>query len=246
MLKWLQMHHTKVYQVILFCQCRGKSRPNFLSFYQVAFTLIHECVICKQSSRCKQFPEQMLLQRSEKWDGKGGVDWYKEHPPEYHLKIRLKHDEIIKAKHTHIIKEDGGIAMAQLANLPSRLFHILFGQPPREGEKAQDRKQWIKKHKTTQRVLLAKTVTSESFTAIGKRFYGCQLKIKVLSFISSTATQCQNNNSNRTRTQYSKYHYFHSYAVHIWLFFQCSLMSNVRWKNETFRTTQLCMFYYHI
>lgn len=108
------------------------------------------------------------------------MDWYKEHPPEYHLKIRLKHDEIIKAKHTHIIKEDGGIAMAQLANLPSRLFHILFGQPPREGEKAQDRKQWIKKHKTTQRVLLAKTVTSESFTAIGKRFYGCQLKIKVL------------------------------------------------------------------
>ncbi len=29
--------------------------------------------------------------------------------------------------------------MAQLANLPSRLFHILFGQPPREGGK---------KHKT--------------------------------------------------------------------------------------------------
>lgn len=143
------------------------------------------------------------------------------HPPEYHLKIRLKHDEIIKAKHTHIIKEDGGIAMAQLANLPSRLFHILFGQPPREGEKAQDRKQWIKKKKTMQRVLLAKTVTSESFTAIGKCFYGCQLKIKVASFISSTATQCQDNNSNRTRTQYSKNHF---YAVHIWMFFQCSLM----------------------
>ncbi len=25
--------------------------------------------------------------------------------------------------------------MAQFANLPSRLFHILFGQPPSEGEK---------------------------------------------------------------------------------------------------------------
>lgn len=88
------MHHTKVYQVILFCQCRRKSRPNFLSFYQVAFTLIHECVICKQSSRCKQFPEQMLLQRSEKLKGKGGGLIYRAsrvlHPPEYHLKIRLK------------------------------------------------------------------------------------------------------------------------------------------------------------
>lgn len=36
----------------------------------------------------------------------------------------------IQAAHTYIVEEDGGIAMAQLANLPSRLFHILFGQSP--------------------------------------------------------------------------------------------------------------------
>ena len=37
---------------------------------------------------------------------------------------------IIPAAHTHVVKEDGGIAVTQLANLPSRLFHILFGQSP--------------------------------------------------------------------------------------------------------------------
>lgn len=35
-------------------------------------------------------------------------------------------------KYTYIIKEDSGIAMAQLADLPSRLFHILFGQTSSE------------------------------------------------------------------------------------------------------------------
>lgn len=45
----------------------------------------------------------------------------------------------IRAQYAYIIKEDGGIAMAQLANLPSRLFHILFGQTPgREKSKRQE------------------------------------------------------------------------------------------------------------
>lgn len=43
--------------------------------------------------------------------------------------------------------------MAQLANLPSRLFHILFGQPPRDAEKAWDRKQQIKQDKAMKREL---------------------------------------------------------------------------------------------
>lgn len=51
------------------------------------------------------------------------------------FKMGLKQNKLIKEKYTYIVKEDGGIAMAQLANLPSRLFHILFGQPPMEGEK---------------------------------------------------------------------------------------------------------------
>lgn len=46
----------------------------------------------------------------------------------------------IPAAHTYIVKEDGGIAMAQLANLPSRLFHILFGQSP---ERWRNRRQKI-------------------------------------------------------------------------------------------------------
>lgn len=60
----------------------------------------------------------------------------------------IKHETRVKLN-TYIIKEDGRIAMAQFANLPSRLFHILFGQPPGEEEKrkrkkkAQDRKQRI-------------------------------------------------------------------------------------------------------
>lgn len=47
---------------------------------------------------------------------------------------------MILEKYTYIIKKDGGIAMAQLANLPSRLFHILFGQPP--GEQKSTRQRW--------------------------------------------------------------------------------------------------------
>lgn len=39
---------------------------------------------------------------------------------------------------TYIIKEDGGIAVAQFANLPSRLFHILFGQTPSEEKERTD------------------------------------------------------------------------------------------------------------
>lgn len=41
--------------------------------------------------------------------------------------------------------------MAQLANLPSRLFHILFGQSPGEGGGGpRGRKRQIKKHKTAE------------------------------------------------------------------------------------------------
>lgn len=51
-----------------------------------------------------------------------------------YLKIKLKLNKSIPEKCTYIIKEDGGIAMAQFANLPSRLFHILFGQSPGRGK----------------------------------------------------------------------------------------------------------------
>lgn len=46
----------------------------------------------------------------------------------------------IPAAHTYIVEEDGGIAMAQLADLPSRLFHVLFGQSP---ERWRNRRQHI-------------------------------------------------------------------------------------------------------
>lgn len=34
---------------------------NFVNFYKVSFNLIHECMLCRQSSRCKQFQKQTLL-----------------------------------------------------------------------------------------------------------------------------------------------------------------------------------------
>lgn len=58
--------------------------------------------------------------------------------------------------------------MAQFANLPSRLFHIFFGQPPVEGKQHKTGKSRLKN--TRRRMALeAKTVTSASFTAIGKK-----------------------------------------------------------------------------
>lgn len=38
--------------------------------------------------------------------------------------------KIIRVNFAYIVKEDGGIAVAEFANLPSWLFHILFGQTP--------------------------------------------------------------------------------------------------------------------
>lgn len=52
-------------------------------------------------------------------------------------------------QNTYIIKKDGGIAMAQFANLPSRLFHIFFGQPPVEGKQHKTGNSRLKKHKMT-------------------------------------------------------------------------------------------------
>lgn len=52
--------------------------------------------------------------------------------------------DTIQAEYTYIVKENGGIAMAQLANLPSRLFYILFGQSPEVKKHKKDRKKRLK------------------------------------------------------------------------------------------------------
>ena len=41
-----------------------------------------------------------------------------------------RHSPDKNSSNTYIIKNDGGVAMAKLANLPSRRFHTLFGQSP--------------------------------------------------------------------------------------------------------------------
>ena len=131
--------------------------------------------------------------------------------------------------------------MAQLANLPSRLFHILFGQPPREGEKAQDRKQWIKNTRRRKECCKQRLSLLRASQRIEKRFYGCQLKIKVVSLISSTATQCQNNNSTRTRTQYSKSHFFFTRLLFT---FDCSFKCLVKkWNIQNNSALHVLLWY---
>lgn len=52
--------------------------------------------------------------------------------------VQTIQSKIIAADYTNIIEEDGGVAMAQFANLSSRLFYVLFGQAPgEEGGKKQ-------------------------------------------------------------------------------------------------------------
>lgn len=44
---------------------------------------------------------------------------------------------------TYIIEDDGGIAVAQFANLPPRLFYVLFGQASEE-ETGRKQQMWDK------------------------------------------------------------------------------------------------------
>lgn len=90
-------------------------------------------------------------------------------------------NKIIAIKGTYIIKEDGGITMAQFSNLPSRLFHVLFGQPPKEWRKGRtgERKDLITQDDTKS------TVSKNCHFCKFQVSYGCHLKIKELLLIFS-------------------------------------------------------------
>lgn len=84
--------------------------------------------------------------------------------------------------------------MAEFANLPSRLFHILFGQSPRERKEAaaqgNSRLTWLEDTKAA----LSTDCLSVSFTAAGKCLNGCQLQIKEVPSTVFKNTIAEQNN----------------------------------------------------